>query len=224
MNTEFKDALSKIDTIYKKIEIKGENILVYASVKEDNSRIFFIITNVYDYFWINDFGEDDFIAHKKSIGLEGPIGNFIFLIIQAFKKEGNNLEIKMKKSICELKIKYEVSQGVILTGTFLLTERITFENNNEMAKSLFSQILFNIVSFNKNYENEKSKQIDALNLEIQELKQKSTLLQESNKFEILNEKTKSNTKIKPKTDIVNPFKKKRKGGGVKIGSQNIHLQ
>lgn len=224
MNNEFQDALKNIDTMFKKILFNGENMLVYASVKEDNSRIFFIITNTYDYFWIDDFGAEDFDAHRKSIGLEGPLSNLVYLIVKTFSSEGDTLEIKMKKDVCELKLKYEVSKGVILTGTFLLNEKVTFGNNDEMAKSLSSQIIFNIIDFSKSNEQKLKTEICELKAQLNKYKENTSISQENLPKKQAIELTKSNSKVKPKADLVNPFKKKRKGGGVKIGSNNIKVK
>lgn len=164
--------------------------------------------------------------------MEGNYSGYFEILVESLKNANSSLILDIDSNEkCIIFIKYQISKGVTLNGSFELGDVINIEKDQKIFKKINQKFIFD---FQKIFE-AKFKEKDEI---IKELNEKIALLnnefkggkkqdqsQNSNINNPLNSQAlqKDSMKKKPITDLINPNRKKIRGKGAKFDSTSINI-
>lgn len=230
---EFLKGLRSIGQIHLLHEenTKGESLyLISITLNKKSDGLIILVTNTIDSLWRKEFQLPDFNTIRKRMGMEGSYLSYFDILRKSLLETGNGSpEIYLEGKECFLKVKYQISKGVTLTGNFYLESPVEKRENEELFKNSVSKAMLEALKHSKAKEKE-------LELENKSLKAR---LEDSNKIMKKDEgewrsgitstrpflkETEGAKKKKAKTDLINPNTKKRRAVGLKFEAPSIKLE
>lgn len=228
---DFLSSLQIIDHVNTRLKYQQQEFLLFLNLNESHNGLVFILTDGCCNYWVKLYEYHDFEALRHKLGMEGNYEGYFEILKDSIQNRANiSMEIK-EKTKAFLNIKYQITKGVTLNGGFELGEAINSEKDAKVFLKINQNFLMDLQSFlekslkqqellRKDYEERIFKlQTDAVaSKNKKNIETSGSVSMKSSDFS-----KKESLKHKPKTDLINPNRKKIVGRGAKFNEMPVNL-
>jgi len=222
---DFLASIQSVDHLNARLRHKQIDYLLFLNLNETHNGLCFILTDGHSIYWLKQYEYHDFEAIRHKLGMEGTYSGYFDILRDSFLNK-TSLSLEITNEMAVIQVKYQISKGVTLSGSFDLGSATTLDKDPKVFMKINKSFLFDLAGM-----------VDLLN------KRNDELLKEMNERMMAGEVSKSkknneavgglnlslgtggnfNTKKdsmkqKAKTDLVNPNRKKVIAKGMKFNN------
>lgn len=95
-----------------------ENFFFISRVNEKRDGLSFTVFDFKGRFWIEEYGFKDFTAIRESMGLECDYLQYFLTLKDALHMMKGGCRLRLEGGHATLQIKYQMTQGILLSGDF----------------------------------------------------------------------------------------------------------